>query len=130
MLFNPRVFKFEDEHAGDANAAFVASLPSGLRAREALFAALSRALNLPSYFGANWDALSDCLRDLSWIAERRIVLLHTEFPSLDDRELTSYLSVLADCILDWGTGGEHELVVVLPADVRDVVAHLAEQGGV
>jgi hypothetical protein len=29
-----------------------------------LFAALAEALSFPDWFGANWDALLDCLRDL------------------------------------------------------------------
>ena len=28
---------------------------------------VSKALNFPRTFGGNWDALADCLRDLSWI---------------------------------------------------------------
>jgi RNAse (barnase) inhibitor barstar len=34
--------------------------------KEDLFAALSIALRLPDWFGHNWDALADCLCDLSW----------------------------------------------------------------
>lgn len=31
-----------------------------------LLAALARALDFPDWFGGNWDALQDCLGDLSW----------------------------------------------------------------
>ena len=31
-----------------------------------VFEAFSRALDFPDWFGGNWDALEDCLTDLSW----------------------------------------------------------------
>jgi RNAse (barnase) inhibitor barstar len=36
------------------------------RDKDDLLAALSMALKLPEWFGHNWDALVDCLCDLSW----------------------------------------------------------------
>lgn len=35
-----------------------------MRTRRDFFAALQSQLPLPSYFGHNWDALDECLRDL------------------------------------------------------------------
>jgi RNAse (barnase) inhibitor barstar len=37
-----------------------------VRSKASLLAALAKALNLPDWFGRNWDALQDCLTDLSW----------------------------------------------------------------
>ncbi len=34
--------------------------------KEALLEALGWALELPDYYGGNWDALEECLRDMSW----------------------------------------------------------------
>ena len=34
--------------------------------KDAILAALSRSLGFPDWFGGNWDALEDCLTDLSW----------------------------------------------------------------
>lgn len=31
-----------------------------------LLAALAKGLDFPDWFGGNWDALADCLTDLSW----------------------------------------------------------------
>ena len=35
----------------------------------------ARALNFPDWFGKNWDALNDCLTDLSWLDGRGLVII-------------------------------------------------------
>lgn len=42
---------------------------AGVRDRDGLLDACARALALPPWFGRNWDALHDCLTDLSWWGE-------------------------------------------------------------
>lgn len=37
--------------------------------------AVARALELPEWFGANWDALADSINDLSWLPGERYLLL-------------------------------------------------------
>ena len=37
-----------------------------VRSKSSLLAALATALDFPDWFGHNWDALQDCLTDLSW----------------------------------------------------------------
>ncbi|MBI4756401.1 MAG: barstar family protein [Betaproteobacteria bacterium] len=39
---------------------------TGVRTKAALMDAMGRDLDLPAWFGRNWDALEDCLTDLSW----------------------------------------------------------------
>lgn len=34
--------------------------------KQAFFKVMKNALDFPEYFGMNWDALNDCLTDLSW----------------------------------------------------------------
>ena len=43
--------------------------------RQPVFDAFSRALGFPDWFGRNWDALEDCLTDLSWRPAEGYVLL-------------------------------------------------------
>jgi len=40
----------------------------GLAGKQRLLTAVGRALDFPDYYGANWDALEECLGDLSWRA--------------------------------------------------------------
>lgn len=86
-----------------------------------LLAAYRGQLELPGYVGHNWNALSECLRDLSWVKQRRVVILHDELPRLSAIDLTEYLDVLRECVLDWKPGEEHELIVLFPVHCRDGV---------
>jgi hypothetical protein len=98
---------------------FVARVPAGINTREELFDALHRALHFPSYFGRNWDALYELLRDLHWIPEKRVVILHAELPSLPPEQLGTYLSIVEDSIADWKPEEDHELVVGFPEEARE-----------
>lgn len=103
----------------------IARVPVGIATRDQLFDVLSQQLSFPSYFGRNWDALSDCLRDFSWISRRRVIIAHEAVPDLDAGTLGQYLDVLAECASDWGPDEEHELLVVFPkraqADIHDII---------
>jgi RNAse (barnase) inhibitor barstar len=90
---------------------FLARIPAGLDGRDALFDALTRALRLPDYFGRNWDALDECLRDLGWIGARRVLLVHEDLPRLPARDGRIYLELLRD---DAGEG----LAVYFPSSAR------------
>ncbi|MFG2096288.1 barstar family protein [Streptomyces sp. NPDC048612] len=46
-----------------------------MRDTDAVFQEFCDGLRLPDYFGWNWDALSDCLRDLKWLSADHYVLI-------------------------------------------------------
>ena len=104
--------------------AHAATVPSGIDGREELFRCLVRELKLPGHFGANWDALDECLRDLSWISERRVVLFHEALPDLELDPLTTYLEILRDAVLDWRRDEDDELIVALPPSALKTVHRL------
>jgi len=105
--------------------AHVARIPAGIDGKTSLFRALVPALALPDYFGANWDALEECLRDLSWIGKKTVALVHEELPALPKKELLTYLSILSDAVQDWKEGEEHALAVVFPSAAEKLIAALA-----
>jgi RNAse (barnase) inhibitor barstar len=71
-------------------------LKGRLRRKGDLFRALSAELKLPSYFGQNWDALEECLCDLTWLdSPAGIVLLHDRLPLADPLQRETYLTILA-----------------------------------
>lgn len=47
----------------------------GVHDKQDLLEAIATALKFPEWFGDNWDALEDCLTDLSWLKARGYVLV-------------------------------------------------------
>jgi RNAse (barnase) inhibitor barstar len=111
-----------------ASPALVADLPAGITTTEALFGELSQRLQFPDYFGANWDALWECIRDLSWLPSGPVVLRHGDVPLADDvSSLKKYLSLLADVSLKrWAQPGQalRDVVIVFPPVAEEKIAWL------
>ena len=72
---------------------FYARLNGDIYKKEQLFDVLYHLLWFP-YFGFNWDALDECLRDFSWIKEKVVVIAHNGLPKLPEEDLKMYLDVL------------------------------------
>ena len=45
--------------------------------KEGLMQALADSLDFPEYFGGNWDAVGECLRDLDWLKAGSLALIVT-----------------------------------------------------
>ncbi len=78
--------------AGDAGAVVDAAREmhadvARIDARHEPLDAIARALRFPEWFGRNWDALEDCLGDLSWRAGGAEVLVFDTYPDGDERGL-------------------------------------------
>ena len=91
--------------------ALLVSVSSEIKTKEELFQELKRKLLFPKYFGFNWDALLDCLKDFHWINEKLIVLIHDEISSLDEQTLRNYLEILNTAVGDWEQHKEHILEI-------------------
>jgi len=119
-------FIFTDDIAGHSVGASCVTLPKSIHAKADLLASIAQALSFPDTFGANWDALFDCLCDLSWVRERRVVIAHEMIPELTTDDLEAYLGVLRDAVASWHDNpGSHELVVLFPSAASAVLAVLA-----
>jgi hypothetical protein len=100
-------------------------ISSGLKSKDELFAVLDRGLRLPGYFGRNWDALDECIQDLSWLPPGQIVLAHSDVPLAGDPENQSiYLSILSDAIAHWMNVPDRDLLVTFPVECRTQVEQL------
>lgn len=68
--------------------------------KDALLAALGFALNFPDYYGANWDALEECLFDLSWWhGPVHVLIEHAEAMTPDD--LATLVDVWGEAAAAW-----------------------------
>lgn len=96
-------------------------IPSATNAKHDLLAFLATCLQFPKYFGNNWDALADCLGDLSWLQHKTVILIHPSVPVLDRKDLVTYLEVLSVAASQHAARGAHELIIVFPQSKRDVI---------
>lgn len=104
----------------------MAEMPRGIATKAALIDELYKALRLPEYFGENWDALEECIRDFSWLPPGIVVLKHDELPLASDvANLKCYLAILSDAVKMWAQSRERELVVVFPPENRAAVEWLS-----
>ncbi|MFF2078302.1 barstar family protein [Kitasatospora sp. NPDC058162] len=72
---------------------------------QGLFEQMSVRLRFPVYFGWNWNALSDCLRDLKWVpADHYLIIIERSALMLqecaEDRE--TLLGILNTAGRRWG----------------------------
>jgi RNAse (barnase) inhibitor barstar len=63
--------------------------------RNGVFDQFSAALEFPSWFGRNWDAFADCLKDLSWLPAPGYVVLWRR-GAMGDRSATATAGEIID----------------------------------
>ena len=106
---------------------------SRMRAKAALLDELSAVLQFPLDFGANWDALADCLGDLGWLGGPALVVVaiaEAEQVLADEAgSFDVFVSVLADrgvqVLLGTGPDADDAAVRAAWSDAGLTVAALA-----
>jgi hypothetical protein len=76
-------FAFEDEGTSQ-NAVVCANIAASILSKQALLATLATKLSFPDYFGENWDALEECIADLSWLPIGPVIVRHADVPLVGD----------------------------------------------
>jgi RNAse (barnase) inhibitor barstar len=71
-----------------------------------VFGVLAKSLDFPEWFGRNWDALEDCLSDLSWRKASGHVLIFRNFEALDQDQRGILSDVLASSAEFWAGRGK------------------------
>ena len=120
-------FYFDESKLPPAPA-LAAEVRAGIGKPEGLFGELAESLRFPDYFGENWNALEECIRDLSWLPPGPVVLKHHDLPLAGDvASQKTYLSILRDAVEKrWLVPGQHlrDLVVVFPPELQQQVTWL------
>ena len=131
MPISESAFAF-GEYDGDRSAgAFLLPVARNIRDKNELMSHYAKAGRFPSYFGKNWDALNDCLRDLSWIADETVVILHADLPLMDKRdEARIYVEILESAITFWKSHPQHKVIVIFPRETEIGVNQLIDLPGV
>ena len=96
--------------------------------KEALLASIAGSLGFPDWFGGNWDALEDCLTDLSWRKGGVHVFLFSNAAVNDD--LGILLDVLASAAEFWRERGRAFFAVFIdPGGELDLPDLYREKAG-
>lgn len=109
------VFNLPQDGAGPIHAAakalslsYVEVDLAGVEDKEGLLTVLAKALAFPPWFGHNWDALEDCLSDMSWREAEGYVLIlrHADrLHSEAEGDFLTALRILADVSTTWAEAG-------------------------
>ena len=74
---------------------------------------MSEKLYFPDYFGFNYDALDECMQDLSWLPEEKIII-NFRFIERIKRKNESLYKIIYDCLVMyqeyWDSEYEQEFV--------------------
>lgn len=109
------------------NNSLVAIVPAGIETKASLLDALRGAMLFPDYFGGNWDALEECIRDLSWLPRGDVVIIHKEVPLMGDpASLKMYLSILHDTVKKWRASRQRRFCVFFPAGSEEIIESAAQ----
>lgn len=126
MTEQPSAFVFDESgRANTPSPTVVAEMPSGITTKATLLKELARHLRFPGYFGMNWDALDECICDLSWLPPGTILLRHLDLPLANDgADAKTYLSILAGAVRELSGSNTHALTVLFPLSTRERIVSL------
>ena len=99
-------------------ASFKADL-GDCRDKHSLLRKLALAMHFPAWFGNNWDALADCVTDMSWLPATGYVIVLQHAQAMEDNaeeDFLTALDILAEGARDWG---DRNIPMWVFVEVRD-----------
>ncbi len=86
-----------------------------IHSKEQFLEQIARAMDFPGYFGGNWDALEDCLTDLSWREAPGYVILYDHFDVFAEQvpdQFETALEILDASVEFWRAQGKPLFVML------------------
>lgn len=135
-------FIFNDSAVHDVS--WSAELPIGMDSVDRLFDVFSETLRFPDYFGRNWDAFNECIRDLCWLPPGDVAIIHKDLPLRNDiNNLRIYLDCLNGAVKRWKERGSNliclygfkdnselekvryrNIKIVFPSDSKEIIQRI------
>ena len=82
-------------------------------------------LNIPTYYGKNWDAFDDNLMNLHFVKEKNVIIIHEDIPFKNyDHEKRTYIEILGDIVSHWQAFPEHKFFVYFPENCREELTQI------
>lgn len=92
-----------------------------------VFELYSKKLNMPAYFGKNWNALYDCLTDMDFCRGNDVIIYHQDMPFKGNVvKIKLYIELLLDVVRNWLEFPEHKFYVYFPESCRLELAHIVD----
>ena len=93
----------------------------------ALLRRIAARLGFPAWFGDNWDALEDCLTDLSWREGDGNVLVMEGFQFLSAEDLGVLIDVMITAAQFWASRGKPFFAVFIDPERTLALASLYQE---
>ena len=121
-------FEFTNDLPTSSGTTLVVRISAGRNRKRRILAQYAGQLRVPDYFGWNWDAFEECLRDLSWLVGiEHVVIVHRDVPFATSAEnQQTYLSILQDRLNETQANAP-SLRVIFPTSARQVVQNAIRQ---
>ena len=87
--------------------------------KQELFSKLAEMLHFP-YFGYNWDALIELLRDFYWIDTKKIIIEHTDISRLPISDLKTYIEITIIVCKFWEEYENHDVYFLFSSSVYEI----------
>jgi hypothetical protein len=119
--------------SGDAGINFFYLNMADVTSKRAFLERCAKVMSFPDYFGNNWDALSECIRDLEWLppARRYVVVLDNlvAFAATAPEEYGVAVDIFASARAFWTELGVEFDFVPVNGPPRATLGRPAERAG-